>query len=104
MQYAAVLEAIRTGAEEYNIDGIEPKLISSDFEQAIINAIFENFPESDLQLCFFHLKQSLYRHVQSLGLQTAYNDEQDFKVKDFCHIEGRATTNNASEGWHNRFS
>lgn len=172
-QYNAVFESLHATANEYGIEELEPSVINSDFELAIINAVFANFSETDLQLCFFHLKQSSYRKIQNLGLQAAYNDPENSDVRDFCHmmaglayvpvdhvkeaflavsgeapdvphipeyidyfkknyvigvpgagrrravppryppnlwnvynatLEGKAATNNASEGWHNRFA
>lgn len=171
-QYHAVFESIRASAEEYGIPDMQLSRINSDFELAIINAAFDTFPDVDLQLCFFHLKQSSYRKIQDLGLHAAYNDPDNSEVRDFCHmmaelayvpvryvkaafaalkaeapdvqgiveyilhfgttyvvgiagagrrrtvppryppnlcniydvtLEGKAATNNASEGWHNRF-
>ena len=55
----------------------------SDFKQAIINAQFEVFDGIDMQLYFFHLKQSLWRHVHSLGLQADYNNAGDTTFRDF---------------------
>lgn len=49
------------------------KVISIDFEQAVIKAIqdvFEN--EVAIQLCYFHLNQSIWRKVQELGLAIKY--------------------------------
>lgn len=135
--------------------------------------MFSTLPGVDVDLCYFHLKQSAHRHIQELGLQIAYNDAQDPRGREFCHmlaglayvqvrdikstflalqkvtpivgrmpecveyfgrtyvvnvpgagkrsrvpplfepalwniyqatLEGRAATNNASEGWHNRFA
>lgn len=172
-QYKAVLQAIITAADDYGINNCKPHTMMSDFELAIVNAILSKFPGIDVILCFFHLKQSAYRHIQALGLQGAYNDANDTSVRDFCHmlaglayvpvrdvrnaylalrptapnvgrmgefleyfeqtyitgipgagrrarvpprfepklwniyeatLQGRAATNNSSEGWHNRFA
>lgn len=86
VQYEAVYKAVQAAAEEYGIPDFAPKNIMSDFERAIINAALSVFPDIDVLLCFFHLKQSAYRHVQSLGLQRAYNDLDDSSVRDFCHM------------------
>lgn len=172
-QYTAVFEALSSAADEYGIRDFEPRFVMSDFELGIVNAVFLAFNNCDIELCFFHLKQSEYRHIQELGLQVAYCNPDDSTVRDFCHmlaalayvpvrhvkaafvalkdvapeipkipdlieyfgvtyvvgvpgagrrravpprycpklwniyeatLEGRAATNNASEGWHNRFA
>lgn len=54
-----------------------------DFELGLINATAEVFGR-DLQIiaCFFHLCQSAFRHVQSVGLQREYNDANDATIRD----------------------
>ena len=56
----------------------------TDFELAILNACQEVLPFSARSACFFHFCQSLYRKIQSQGLQAAYNSP-DRTVKDFTH-------------------
>ncbi|CAF1116793.1 unnamed protein product [Brachionus calyciflorus] len=53
---------------------IEPLTVSCDFELAIINAIETVFSETDILGCFFHLKKSIWRQIQSNGLASDYND------------------------------
>lgn len=56
------------------------KVISIDFEQAVIKAIqdvFEN--EVAIQLCYFHLNQSIWRKVQELGLAIKYKENKKFR-------------------------
>jgi hypothetical protein len=52
-----------------------PRSITSDFESAFINAAKEIFPDSEISLCFFHFKQSLFRKIQNLGLVTSYMED-----------------------------
>lgn len=49
-----------------------PKTITSDFELAIHKAIREIFPKTQIKGCLFHLGQSWYRKIQTLGLSTEY--------------------------------
>ena len=169
VQYATVFRAVNNAARAHGVIR-EPEMIMSEFEMAIIKASKEEFPHVAISLCFFHLKQSMYRKIQEKGLQVAYNDENDRTVKEFTHKlaalafvpicdvteafaalkqttpaamreyldyfdatyvnsapargrrrplppryavhlwnqydptrEGKAKTNNVSEGWHNRF-
>ena len=60
--------------------------ICTDFEVGIINASSAIFPDSQICCCYFHLKKNLYRHIQSLGLQTPYNDPNNREVKIFVHM------------------
>lgn len=61
IQYEAVFYALISAADEYGIEDFHPQTIMSGFEKAIINAVFSTFPEVDVNLCYFHLKQSAYR-------------------------------------------
>jgi len=44
-----------------------------DFERALLTALEMEFPTAALSGCYFHLNQSLWRHVQELGLATPYH-------------------------------
>lgn len=44
-----------------------------DFEPATLKAIEEVFPQAEVKGCNFHFVQCLWRKVQGLGLQRAYN-------------------------------
>ncbi|CAF1040985.1 unnamed protein product [Brachionus calyciflorus] len=52
----------------------EPLTLSCDFELGIINSIEEVFPNCQVCGCFFHLKKSIYRKIQSTGLVEEYGD------------------------------
>lgn len=58
-----------------------PAHVMSDFEVAIINAVEENFGEDKIKLCFFHLKQNIFRRIQAEGLQEKYNDPENRQLK-----------------------
>lgn len=61
---------------------IEPKInptdITIDFEMAVINSVRTNFPQAEIHGCYFHFTQSVWRHVQSIGLQIPYTSDEDF--------------------------
>lgn len=86
VQYSAVLRAITEAANEAGFENCQPDRVMLDFELAIINSCRAVFPEAEVSCCFFHLKQNLYRKVQSLGLQIAYNDPNDREIKVFVHM------------------
>jgi hypothetical protein len=48
--------------------------VTIDYEKAIINAVNEIWPESDIIGCRFHLTNSWWRKIQSLGLSNEYKD------------------------------
>ena len=51
-----------------------------DFEQAAINLVNLFWPITQVKACFFHLSQSVYRKLQSLGLQSEYHNDPDFEL------------------------
>ncbi|KAJ8681367.1 hypothetical protein QAD02_017154 [Eretmocerus hayati] len=85
-QYATVLQSVVTAAQEYQIANCEPQQIMADFEKAGINASAEVFPNAHVSCCFFHLRQSVYWHVQDEGLQQEYSDPLDRTLRDSIHM------------------
>ncbi|RNA00587.1 hypothetical protein BpHYR1_016466 [Brachionus plicatilis] len=53
---------------------LSPLSVSCDYELAIINAIEEVYPDSEIAGCFFHLKKSIWRHIQENNLAAKYCD------------------------------
>ena len=51
-----------------------------DFERAALNALEQNFPTTELQGCFFHFGQAIWRQIQALGFQHRYQNEDEFAV------------------------
>ncbi|KAK3925957.1 FLYWCH-type zinc finger-containing protein 1 [Frankliniella fusca] len=97
--YGQVLEEIIAAAREQQVPFAEPVRAMSDFELAILNSIKEALAVTELQCCFFHLGQSMYRketdnlkitlsycQVQQEGLQVAYNNPGDREVKIGSHM------------------
>ena len=58
----------------------------TDFELAIMNACANVFPEVPVSACFFHLNQSIYREIQSEGLEEAYNNADNRQLKTQTHM------------------
>lgn len=56
----------------------KPRFVITDFEIGAINAAKKFFPNAVFHGCFFHLCQSLWRHLQQLGLQSRYVNNADF--------------------------
>ena len=81
VQYASVLEAVKEAAQGYEIQNFKPEKIMTDFEKGIINACEEVYPGVPISCCFFHLKHSMYRKIQEVGLQTQYNDAEDDTIR-----------------------
>lgn len=57
---------------------INPTDVMTDFEMAAINAVKINFPLAETHGCLFHFGQSIWRHIQLVGLQSVYNEDANF--------------------------
>lgn len=57
---------------------LSPKQINVDCELAAINAAQSAFPHTKIQLCWFHIKQSLIRNLGSNNLKLRYENDKDF--------------------------
>jgi len=75
--YLAVLDAVTSAGSSSG--GFNPDYIISDFEMGIIKACKQIFPHTNLHGCLFHLSQSIYRKVQSLGLAGMYLNSDNFR-------------------------
>ncbi|XP_052130244.1 uncharacterized protein LOC127751170 [Frankliniella occidentalis] len=80
--YRRALLAILDTIEDFSLPAPHPTTFISDLEKGLNNAITALFPNAQLRLCLFHLRQAAFRKVQSLGLQAAYRDEEDSSVRD----------------------
>lgn len=83
--YTTILDVVLDKCRELRLNP-HPDTAISDFELGIINAVSAVFPAAVLRLCLFHLGQSVYRHVQSEGLQRAYSDPGNREVKIGVHM------------------
>ena len=70
---------IFSSIKEFNVT-LNPRSIMLDFERAAINAMAQHFPAAELQGCYFHFGQAIWRHIQSFGLQQRYQNEEEFAV------------------------
>lgn len=67
---------------------LQPHSVMSDFELASVNAMRNAFPDAVISGCFFHIGQSLWRHVQNSGLRELYiqNEETRTKIKSLLSL------------------
>lgn len=59
---------------------VSPTTVTTDFEKAMVNAIRAEFPQIRHQGCFFHFCQSIFRKIQTNGLQPRYETDADFAL------------------------
>ena len=53
-----------------------PSVVHVDFEWTVMKLIENIFPSAILNCCRFHLGQSWWRKIQSLGLSNDYKDRE----------------------------
>lgn len=63
---------------------LAPRRISVDFEQAAVRAATNVFPDASVEGCFFHLSQSIWRKLQSIGLRGAYINDDTCRL--YCKL------------------
>lgn len=71
--YKVIFEKLKKDQPRYS-----PKKVNVDFELAAINAITEVFPNAKVQGCNFHLKQSIVRNLNAIGLKNRYENDIPF--------------------------
>ncbi|KRX59227.1 hypothetical protein T09_4827 [Trichinella sp. T9] len=64
--YSRIFEVLHSKAEELGVQ-LEPAKFVCDFETALIPAIQGNFPNTQVQGCFFHFCQAVLRQVGRLS-------------------------------------
>ena len=60
---------------------LNPQDVMIDFEKAAMNALERVFPQVHVSGCFYHFSQSVYRKIQSEGLQRMYSTDAEFAIK-----------------------
>ena len=63
--------------------GCDPSVVIIDFERSVDLALIAVYgPQVHIQYCFYHLTQSTWRQIQSLGLTNMYKDDNELRL--FC--------------------
>ena len=69
--YIAVFSAVKE-----LVPNLQVKEVVMDFESGMWAGIRATFPDVAIKGCVFHWTQAVWRHVQSLGLQQAYSNDE----------------------------
>lgn len=67
-----------------NATPLKPERIIIDFELGVINVINRVFNDVQIQGCFFHLCQSVWRQIQQLGLAKLYKENE--RISKECRV------------------
>ncbi|CAF1454865.1 unnamed protein product [Didymodactylos carnosus] len=79
--YTHLLAAIQRICYENQLI-INPKYITIDFETAMINSLNMIFPNATIKGFNFHFNKCLYKHLQVLGFQSAFNNAESTDIND----------------------
>lgn len=82
--YETIFQKIKSDLPQYS-----PIQINVDFELAAIKAISEIYPNTKIQGCYFHLKQSVVRNLGTNGLKSRYEEDIKF-AKEIRQMIGTA--------------
>ena len=55
-----------------------PTDILMDFKLAALNSVRQVYPNTELKGCFYHFSSNIWKHIQNLGLQNHYQDDENF--------------------------
>ena len=73
--FTTVCNAVRSN------NGNDPDGFIVDFETAVVIAIRNVLPQTDISGCFFHLSSILWKHIQRAGLQERYMNDPQFGLQ-----------------------
>ena len=59
---------------------LQPTFVVCDFEQSIKIAVEAELPNAEVNACYFHFTQSLWRRVQALGLAATYRQHKSVRT------------------------
>ncbi len=80
--------------------GWQPSTITADFEIALIKALKETFSQLIIGGCNFHFCQSLWKHIQSIGLTTDYRNNDEIKLHvRMCAALAHLPEQDIDDGW-----
>lgn len=80
--YRGVLKALLDQTTDDQLFYVER--VVGDFEAAVWKAVRQVLPHVQMRGCSFHWSQSVWRHIQGLGLQSAYNSDHALHRYDVC--------------------
>ena len=63
---------------------LQPSTITTDFEKPVMDAFKNVFGNIELQGCFFHLSQAIWRKIQSIGLTNSYVNDANSQL--YCKL------------------
>ena len=64
---------------------ISPTDILMDFRRAALNSVRQVYPNTEFKGWFYHFSSNIWKHIQNLGLQNYYQDDENLVASyAFC--------------------
>lgn len=76
--YTKLFQLLEDHADMFQLN-FYPEEFSCDFESGLLSCIREKYRETLIKGCLFHMNQCFFRHLQSIGLASVYNSDNNFK-------------------------
>ena len=77
--YSAVFRKLKLCALEIDPRGLNPMMIITDYEAAVMRAVRDEFPHTSHYGCFFHYVQALFRWIKDNHLLAQFNEDRNFR-------------------------
>ena len=77
--YRQILQYLKRNIRRETGRHWNPPRVVTDFEHSLLIALQTEFPNTHLSGCYFHFNQSLWRHLQQLGLTRSYRHDRMVK-------------------------
>ena len=82
---AAIYEKAFTALKELNPD-LSPRRVITDFELAASNSFRKIFSTTEVEGCFFHFAQAIWRKIQDRGLAVLYKKNDEIRKVVKCLV------------------
>ncbi|XP_048258592.1 uncharacterized protein LOC125384153 [Haliotis rufescens] len=75
--YVRLLQKLKETVLQITGAPLQPQVIQTDFEVAVMRDVEEELPGTDIRGCFFHYTQAVWKKVQHLEMVNQYRDNPD---------------------------
>ena len=82
--YRQLMQCLKCAVMRLFRRNLQPRKAIIDFEASLMIAVETELPLAAISCCYFHFNQSLWRHVQHLGLVNDYR--QDYNIRKVIRL------------------
>ena len=74
------MQTVKRRVITYTGNQLQPSYVVCDFEMSIKIAVENELPNAEVNACYFHFAQSLWRRIQAVGLVSAYRQHRSVRM------------------------